>query len=95
MKKDNLLQNFIEEHFDIDSLIIEGFIDRSKRYDYKAIEKRICDFFGIKSIYEYGAKELRAHISYDPGKRPLYINENGKLIEEPFVTVIPSIYDNN
>lgn len=52
--------------------------------DYKAQAKRVCDFFGYKTVYEYGAKEFRVHISYADGKRPK---------GEPFVTVIPSIYD--
>jgi len=51
--------------------------------DYEAQAKRVCDFFGFKTVYEYGAEEIRCHISYG-GKRPP---------DEPFITVIPSIYD--
>lgn len=70
----------MEEFFDLDYLVkykIWGF-SKKIRYDYKTI----CDFFGFKTIYEYGAEEVRCHLSYD-GERPK---------DEPFVTVIESIY---
>lgn len=46
--------------------------------------QRVCDFFGYKTVYEYGAKEFRVHVSYDEGSRP-----EG----EPMVTTIKSIYE--
>ena len=52
--------------------------------DYYAQAKRVCDFFGYKSVFEYGAEEIRCHLSY-AGERP----ENDK----EFITVISSIYD--
>ena len=49
--------------------------------------------FGYKTIYEYGAEKIRAHLSYSPGHRPLHVDEEGKLKEEPFVTEIGGIYE--
>lgn len=54
------------------------------RGDYYAQAKRVCERFGYKSVFEYGAKELICHVSYAEGERPQ---------NEPFLTIIPSIYD--
>lgn len=87
-----ILKDFIDDNFDIKSLIKVGFLKKELGKDYIAIADRICTFFGYKDIYEYGAVEIRAHLSYD-GDRPKHIDENGELKEEPFITVIPSNYD--
>ena len=91
MAKDTL-KNFILEHFDFDGLKECGLFKDVKRSDYQSQSHKICKFFGLKTIYEYGATEIKAHISFADG-RPMHINEDGELKSEPFVTVIPSIYE--
>ena len=82
-QKDEVLKNSMKENFDFKSLLKAGFFTKEMKNDYKAQAERVCKFFGYKSIYEYGAKEIRCHITY-AGERPP---------NEPFVTVIPSLYD--
>ncbi len=82
-EKDAVLKRFMLEHFPFTPLRKAGFFTKEMRGDYKAQAKRVCERFGYKTVYEYGAEEVRCHVTY-AGKRP----EN-----EPFVTVIPSIYD--
>jgi hypothetical protein len=82
--KDEVLERFMKEFFPYAYWRKVGFFTKEMRGDYKAQAKRVCDFFGYKTVYEYGANEVRCHLSYADGKRP-----EG----EPFVTVIPSIYD--
>lgn len=88
-----LLRSFLEEHFDLEGLIECGLLKESMREDYEAQANRICEYFGMKTIYEYGKDEIRCHISYPEGERPLLIDESGTLCVEPFVTVINSIYE--
>lgn len=87
-----ILKQFIEDNFDVATLVKVGFLKKEHKKDYFEIAKRICTFFDYKTIYEYGATPIRAHLSYD-GDRPQHVNEKGELKDEPFVTVIPSIYD--
>lgn len=47
-----------------------GFFTKEMKGDYEAQAKRMCEFFGFESIYEYGAIEFRAHISFDPKHTP-------------------------
>ena len=79
-----VLKRFMIEFFPFTELRKAGFFTKEMKGDYYAQAKRVCDFFGYKSVFEYGAKEIRCHLSYD-GERP----ENDK----EFITVIPSIYD--
>ena len=79
-----VLKRFMIEFFPFTELRKAGFFTKEMNGDYYAQAKRVCDFFGYKSVFEYGAKEIRCHLSY-PGERP----ENDK----EFITVIPSIYD--
>lgn len=79
-----VLKRFMIEFFPFTELRKAGFFTKEMKGNYYAQAKRVCDFFGIKSVFEYGAKELRCHLSYD-GERP----ENSK----EFITVVPSIYD--
>jgi HTH-type transcriptional regulator / antitoxin HigA len=44
-------EQWIREHFDIEELYNIGFL--KTKTDFKEIEKRICTFFGFKSIYEW------------------------------------------
>jgi len=88
----NILKKFIEDNFDIKTLVKIGFLKKEIKKDYIKIADRICTFFGYDEIYEYGKNEIRAHLSY-AGDRPLHIDENGELKEEPLVTVIKSTWD--
>lgn len=90
--KDETLQNFLDEFFPFDDFLEIGFFTKEMRNDYNAQAERICKFFGYKTVYEYGATEIRCHISY-AGDRPLHVDENGELKEEPLITVIPGIYE--
>ena len=83
----------MEEFFPFKELCEIGFFNKSMESDYEAQAARVCEFFGYESVYEYGKAEMRIHLSYAPGERPLHINPEGKLEKEPFVTVIPGIYD--
>ena len=82
--KEELLKNFIEEFFDYDELQKVGFWKGITKTDYKAQAERICKYFGLKTIYEYGAKPMKAHLTYTKGHRSKH---------QPFVTEFPSIYE--
>ncbi len=98
-EKDRTLKNFMQEQFDFEGLLEIGFFKEQDREDYKVQAKKVCKFFGFESVYEYGARDIRCHLSYGDEQsglgndRPLHVNENGKLKEEPFITVIPNIYE--
>ncbi|MDF3076148.1 MAG: hypothetical protein K0S09_37 [Sphingobacteriaceae bacterium] len=79
-----VLERFMKEFFDFKALCKAGFFKPEWKKDYKAQAERVCTFFGYKTVYEYGAEEVRAHISYADGHKPK---------GEGFITVIPSIYD--
>ena len=83
-EKDEVLKNFMKENFHFPSLLKLGFFTKEMKNDYKAQAKRVCEFFDYKTVFEYGAEEIRCHITYAKGKRP----EN-----EGFITVIPSLYE--
>lgn len=89
---DKTLERFMQEHFPYAEFKKIGFFNKEMKGDYKAQSERVCKFFGYKTVYEYGSKEIQCHITY-AGERPLHINENGELKSEPFLTVIPSIYE--
>lgn len=49
------LRQFIEDHFDFQTLKKVGFFEKGiRKTDYEKIAERVCRFFGYKSIYEYG-----------------------------------------
>lgn len=80
-ESDKLLESFMKEFFHYPTLRKAGFFTKEMRGDYKAQAERVCQFFGYKTVYEYGAKEIRCHISeVDPAGKP-------------FITVIPNIYE--
>lgn len=90
---DRILREFMLENFCFDSMKEVGFYGKDiKRKDYKMQAERICQRFGYKTVFEYRAKEISGHLSF-VGERPLYVNKNGKLKSEPFITVIKSIYE--
>jgi hypothetical protein len=91
MIEDKTLENFMKEHFPFKELKGVGFFTKEMKGDYKAQAERVRKFFGYKTVYEYGAEEVRCHISYS-GNRPLTLSETG-VTEEPFITVKESIYE--
>jgi len=60
------IQKYIEDNFDIKGLEEIGLLKKGISLDQ--IEKRICEFFGIKTIFEYGfimkekVKEVKAQL---------------------------------
>jgi hypothetical protein len=101
-KKDIVLINWMKEFFPYGEFRKAGIFTKEMRGDYKAQAEHICTRLGLKSIYEYGKNEIRCHISYvNPdcpsgictNGRPLSINKNGDLKSEPFITIIPSIWN--
>jgi hypothetical protein len=83
-EKDKVLERFMKEFFPFNALKKAGFFTKEMKGDYKAQAKAVCDHFGYETVFQYGAEEIRCHLSYEEGKRPP---------DEPFVTVIPSIYE--
>jgi len=78
---DGVLERFMKEFFPYPELKKAGFFTKEMKSDYPAQAKRVCDFFGFETVYEYGAIEVRGHIS---------LGENRN--QEPFVTVLNNIY---
>lgn len=79
-----VLKRFMIDFFPFTELCEAVFFTKEMKGDYYAQAKRVCDFFGYKSVFEYGAEEIRCHLSY-VGERP------GN--DKEFISVIPSIYD--
>ena len=81
-EKKETLKNFMLEFFDFDCLKKAGFYDKSiKRNDYEAQADRVCKYFGLKTVYEYGAREVHGHISVaNPTE------------DDKFITVTENIY---
>lgn len=53
------LQAFLDEHFDFDGLRQVGFWPKGmRRKDYEGQAKRICEYFGYSSVYEYASVEI-------------------------------------
>ena len=59
-------REYIEDNFNIQGLEEIGFLKKGLSLDQ--IEERICEFFGIKTIFEYGfimkekVKEVKAQL---------------------------------
>ena len=81
---DGVLERFMKEFFPFDEFKEVGFFTEEMRDNYKAQADRVCEFFGYKTVYEYGKDEIRCHVSYPKEERPP---------DDPFITVIPSIYE--
>lgn len=77
-----VLKRFMQEFFPYCEFKKAGIFTKEMRGDYEAQAKKICDYLGYNSIYEYGKDEIRCHIS-----------EVNPSSDTPFVTIIPSIYD--
>ena len=80
-RRSELLESFIKEFFDFNSLCKAGLFTKDIKNDYKRQSEILCSFLGLKSIYEYGAKDIRCHIS-----------EINPSPNKPFITTMPSIY---
>ena len=80
---EKVLERFMKEFFPFAEFKKFGFFTKEMKGNYKAQAERVCTYFGYKTVYEYGAEDVRCHVTVT-GKRPA---------DMPFVTVIPSIYD--
>jgi len=79
-----VLKRFMIEFFPFPELRKAGFFTKEMKRDYYSQAKRVCHYFGYKSVFEYGAEEIKCHLSYT-GERP---EEN-----KEFITITPNIYD--
>lgn len=80
---DEVLKRFMKEFFPFSDFRKAGIFTKEMKGDHLAQSERIRKLLGYKTIYEYGAKEIRCHLSFS-GERPESYKE--------FVTIIPSIY---
>jgi hypothetical protein len=101
-KEYKVLVNWMKEFFPYSEFKKAGIFTKEMRDNYEAQAEHICRLLGLQSIYEYGKEEIRCHITYvnpdcrlgiDTNGRPLKIDKDGNLKPEPFVTIIPSIWD--
>lgn len=83
-QKDMVLKRFMKEFFPFRELCKVGFFTKEMKNDYKAQAERVCKRFGFETVFEYGAKEVKCHLTYGVDERPP---------DEPLVLIIPSIYD--
>lgn len=77
-----VLKRFMQEFFPFTDYRKIGFFKPEMKGDYYAQAKRVCNYFGYKSVFEHGAREIRCHISYA-----------NKEDAKEFITIIPSIYE--
>lgn len=92
-ESEKLLKNFLNEHFDFYTLRKVGTFKGLKKADIHKQAEILCKLFGYKTIYEYGAKVIHAHISYVDGHRPSWVNEQGEYEQAPFVEKFRGIYE--
>jgi hypothetical protein len=92
-KGDKVLERFMREFFPFGEFKKIGFFTKEMKGNFPAQAKRVCDFFGYQTIYEYGAKKISCHISWDQGHW-MSVSPQGILEEKPFITEIPGIYEN-
>lgn len=84
-KDAGVLKRFIKEVFPTFAQCVKfGLFKPEMKNNYYAQALRICQFFGYKSVFEYGSEETICHLSYEQGHEPP---------DHKFITVIPSIYD--
>lgn len=84
-KDAGVLKRFIKEILPTFGQCVKfGLFKPEMKNNYYAQALAICHFFGYKTVFEYGAKEIRCHLSCAKDNEPPY---------HKFVTVIPSIYD--
>ena len=85
------LKKFMENNFPFSEFKEIGIFTKEMKNDYEAQAEKVCKYFGFQSVYEYGAMEFNCHISYTD--RPIHLNEEGILKQEPFITRITSDYE--
>ena len=83
-QKDDLLKRFMQEFFPFPQFLKIGFFTKEMKNDCNAQAKRVCDYFGYDTVYCYGSKKIRCHLSFE-GERPQEFKE--------FITTIQSIYE--
>lgn len=81
-KDAGVLKRFMKEFFPYSEFKKAGIFTKEHQRNYCLQARRICLYLGLKTIFEYGAKEVRCHITF-AGERPS---------EEPFITEIKNIY---
>lgn len=97
--KDEILKSFMQENFPYDEFKKIWLFKGIKRHDYAAQAAKVCWYFGYESVYEYGARAIHCHITFGSDNsgcgydRPFHVNKDGELKPEPFITVIPSLFD--
>ncbi len=87
--KEKTLENFMKQFFPFKNFVKIGFFTKEMKGDYTKQAEKVCHFFGYETVYEYGKHEVRCHISYP---RTLSVTPKGELYQDPFITVIPSIF---
>lgn len=92
MTKKELLKRFMKEHFPYGEFRKAGIFTKEMRGDYEAQAEHIRTMLGYESVFEYGSREIRCHLTFSE-ERPLHVTNTGELYCEPFVTVINSIYE--
>lgn len=76
MQNDETLRNFMREFFPFTEFRKAGIFTKEMKGDYLAQSQKICHIFGYKTIYEYGAKEIRCHLSLsNPNEKDTFITE--------------------
>ena len=80
---DEVLKNFMLEFFDFNGLKKAGIYKGLKKKDYKGQAERVCEYFGYKTVYEYGSKEIRCHVTA----------AGDRSKNDPFITILPNIYE--
>lgn len=77
-----VLERFMQEFFPFTELLEAAFFTKEMEGNYPAQAKRVCNYFGYETVYEYGSVEVTCHLSFDR-ERP---------VGEPFVLVTSNIY---
>ena len=81
-KDHDILKKFMQEFFPFSEFKKIGFFAKEMKGNYVAQANRVCEWFGYASVFEYGAIEIKCHLS----------EVNPKPGSE-FITTIGGIYD--
>lgn len=85
-EQDRVLKEFLDNNFDFYELRKAGLFPKDwKKTDIHKQAQKICELFNYKTVFEYNAHPIYAHISYADGHRPMHVDEQGKLKAAPFV----------
>ena len=75
-KDKRVLKRFLEDNFDFDELKKVGLFDKNiGKNDYQKQAGRICQYFGLETVYQYGWRTIRAHISYADNEKHEFVEE--------------------